>query len=248
MEVKLGAKPTPRHILAKVPFIHEFLDPLRPPLSPDQCRYSKGMHGPWGDLGNIDYGCCIFSGYGHYKQCATSNVAGKPASVTTDQVLDWYSGATGFRKDDPSTDQGSDPITALNYFRRIGEIEFYGRVDLAEPSHVALACYLWGGLYTVLGLPIAWQRKSVWRKGPNTLGDWEPWSWGGHCVFQSDFTPAMDLGGVTWGDSVVTEYAAVPIYMPEAYVIGSKHWEANDGKTIQGFDLQGLKDRLALVA
>lgn len=245
--MKLGAKPTPASTLAKVPYIHNYFEPTAAPLIPDQTRYSAGMHGEWGDLGNIDYGCCIFAGWGHYKQSVSSNAKGRPVTVTTDQVLDWYSACTGFNKNDPSTDNGAYAVEALNFFLRIGEIEAYGRVDVTSPDHKARALNIFGGLYTVLAMPKAWQGKSVWSGGPNQSGIWAPWSWGGHCVFTPDNNSSMTLTGVSWGDLYdITEDAAP--YMPEAYVIVTKEWLETDGDTIQGFKLDELKQQLALVA
>lgn len=246
--MRLGAKRTPEHILAKVPYIHAFLDTAASPLVPDQTLYSKGMHGPWGDLGNINYGNCIFAGYGHFKQSASSNSKGTPAIVTTEQALGWYTDVTGFDPNDPSTDNGAYAVEALDYFVRIGEIAAYGRVDVTKPDHMALASNVFGGLYTILWMPKAWQGKTVWSRGPNTSGIWAPGSWGGHCVFTPDYNSSMTLTGISWGDPVQITEDAEPDYMPECYAIVSNDLIEEDGDSIQGFRLDELKRQLLLVA
>lgn len=245
--MKLGANPTPPHILAKVPFLHDYLGASAVPLIPDQTKYSVGMNGPWGDLGNIDYGCCIFAGYGHYKQCTTSNVTGTPVVVTTDQVLGWYGDVTGFRKDDPSTDNGANPVEALDYFVRIGEIDSYARVNTYDPAHLARGINVFGGLYSVLYMPQAWQGSLVWGGGPNMSGAWAPNSWGGHCTFMPDNDSSMNLTAVSWGDLYTVTPDGTDGYMPEAYVIISNHWVNTVGQTIQGFKLDELRKALKFV-
>jgi hypothetical protein len=246
--MKLGANPTPPHVLAKVPFLHDYLEPVALPLVPDQTKYSAGMHGAWGDLGNIKYGCCIFAGYGHYKQCTSSNATGTPEVVTTDQVLGWYSDVTGFNKDDPSTDNGANAVEALDYLVRIREIAAYARVNLFDSASVARGHNLFGGLYTILYMPLAWQRTTTWGVGPNQSGIWAPNSWGGHCVYSPDYDSSMNLTGVSWGDPdyIITPEGA-DVYMPEAFVIVSHHWVNTMGQTIQGFKLDELQKALALV-
>jgi hypothetical protein len=245
--MKLGANPTPDHILAKVPYITSFLDVSAQPLVPDQTQYTTGMHGEWGDLGNIDYGCCIFAGYGHYKQCSSSNAVGKPEVVTTDQVLGWYSDVTGFRKDDPTTDNGAYAVEALDYFVRIGEIAAYARIDLNDPAHVARGLFLFGGIYCILRMPKAWQGKKTWDAGPNLSGVWAPNSWGGHCVYAPNNDSSLNLTAVSWGELYEVTAEGSDSYMPEAYVIVSNHWMNTRGQSIQGFKLDELRNALALV-
>ena len=247
-EMKFGAIPTPVHILAKVPYIHSYMDEVLAPLIPDQTVYSAAVKGQWGDLGNIEYSDCIFAGFGHYKQCTSVNASGVQAVVTTDQVLGWYSDVKGFVKGDPSTDNGAYPIEALNYFVDCKEIAAYARVNLADPACVARAVNLFGGMYTVVTMPTAWKKSVVWGAGPNLSGVWAPGSWGNHCLYTPDYNSSMTLNSVSWGTMYPITEDGYEAYMPEAYVLLSDYWVNTVGKTIQGFDLSGLTDALKLVA
>lgn len=246
--MKLGAIPTPLEMLARVPFVHDYLDLQKVPLVPPQSRYSIGMHGAWGDLGNIDYSDCIFAGLGHALQSMSSNAMGTPISVTTDDVLGWYGEATGFRKDDPFTDLGATSVTGLNYALQKDMIDAYGRVDITRPDHMARASNIFGGLYTILWMPLSWKGKTTWDAGPNFDGSNRPNSWGPHCVFMPDYNSSMTLTGISWGDPYQVTAAACTGYMSEAFVLVTKYQQGPNGKTIQGFKLDELRDQLALVA
>jgi hypothetical protein len=245
--MKLGAKLTPPHILARVPYLHAHLDEAAVPLMPDRTFYSSGMSGQWGDLGNIQYGNCIYAGFGHYMQCASSNAVGTPVEVTTEQVLGWYTDVEGFDRNDPSTDTGSTAVSALNYFMRKKMIAGYARIDLTDPVRIARGLNLFGGLYTIVVMPEAWQGSSIWGSGPDYQGAWEPNSWGSHCVFTPDNDPSMNLTAISWGTPYIVTPGGCDNYMVEGYVIISNYWVNRAGRTLQGFDLAGLQRALTLV-
>lgn len=245
--MKLGRIPTPAHRYAAVPSILDFVNEsaaAAPVLVGDACDYSKRMPSPGGALGNDRFGCCGFAGFGHYKQSVCSNL-GIPCDVTEKLVLGWYSECTGFDQSRPSTDNGVVLLGALQYFKDQGLILGYGRVDGNNPAHVTRAMQLFGGLYTGWDLPIAWQSSARWSKGPNLRGDWEPNSWGGHCVSVHRHDSATNLLIDTWGDWKDTDSDARPDYCPEVYALILPEWVAH--RSIQGFDLAKLQSQLTLV-
>ena len=246
--MKLGAIATPSEVLARVPFVHDYLDLQQVPLVPPQSRYSIGMHEEWGDLGNIEHADCIFAGLAHALQSMSANATGTPISITTDEVLGWYGEATGFRKDDSFTDLGATAVTGLNFGLQKGLIEAYGRVDTTRPDHMARASNIFGGLYTILYMPLSWKGKSTWDAGANLNDDNRPNSWGPHCVFAPDYNSSMTLTGISWGDPCQITSAATSWYMSEAFVIVTKSQLKANGVTIQGFRLDDLKQQLSLVA
>jgi hypothetical protein len=242
--MKLGCNLTPKTRLARVP---QLLDYLELPLIADSCDYAQRMVEPWGMLGNDKYGCCVFSAFAHDIQAKSVNAQGAARKVTTEQVLGWYSAVTGFDPSDPSTDNGTVPLDALQHLYRKGEIVAYGRVDIENDAHVAAAIELFGSLYSAWDLPLAWQGAGIWDIGPSTRGDWAPGSWGGHMTNQVSYSPVMNMTTITWGAEVTTTSAARQRYCSEAYVLITPEWFDDKGSTIQGFDLAGLKARLALV-
>lgn len=245
---KLGCIKTPAHRLAKVPFLADHLAISSLPLLADSVDYAQDMTEPWGMLANDQYGDCVFASLAHFKQAASVNATGKARKFTDSEVLRWYSEATGFDPDDPSTDNGANPIEALQYFMRIGEVVAYGRVDPTNDAHVAACIQLFGGLWSAWDLPEAWQNAETWDVGPNLRGQWAVGSWGGHAVNQVGHDAKCNTPTVTWGSVVPTTAAARHVYCSEAYALITQEWLDTRGKTIQGFDLEGLKARLKLVA
>lgn len=246
--MKLGRIPTPVHRLATVPSIADYLDfGANLPLIADSVAYEKRMTQSWGMLGNDKYGDCVFASRAHFAQCASVNVTGKARTFTTAQVLKWYSDCTGFNPNDPTTDNGANPLDALKYFVSIGEIVAFGKVDPTNDAHVAATIELFGGLYSGWDLPLAWQSTTNWDAGPSITGKWQPGSWGGHMVSQTGFDAQCNTPTVTWGSLINVTAAARHVYCSEAYAIVTKEWFDAGGKTIQGLDLEGLKAELANV-
>lgn len=243
---KLGRKPVDPKRYAAVPLIGNYYDQQASlPLIADSCSYRKRMSGPGGVLGNNDFGCCGFASMGHLIQSVCANV-GVSRTVTTDEVLGWYSECTGFDPSNPFTDNGVVMLDALKYFQRKGIILGYGRVDQTNPAHVAAALEIFGGLYAGFGLPLAWQDTDKWTASSTKNGKWEPWSWGGHAVSLHTFDQSTSTDLVTWGDWVTATKSGRETYCDELYAVILPEW-VNNGKTIQGLDLAGLRARLSLV-
>lgn len=245
---KLGRVATPQHRLATVPNLFDYLAPQSSTLVADSTNYAARMVEPWGMMGNDEFGCCVFAARAHHAQCASVNATGKARVITTDQVLDWYAQQTGFDANDPSTDNGAIPLDALKWFVRTGELVAYAQVDPTNDANVAAAIELFGGLYSGWDLPLAWQGSSTWDVGPNTTGKWRPGSWGGHMTSQTGYDAKGNTPTVTWGELIDVTAAARHVYCSEAYCLITAEWLDARGKTIQGFDLDGLMTRLSEVA
>jgi hypothetical protein len=256
-ERKLGCKLTPEHRLRTVPFIHDHLKGgMIRPLIADELDFQQRMTKPWGMLKNNTIGCCFFSAYGHYAQCASANYSGIIRNVTDDMVVNWYK-STGY---DPSqtdasgnnpTDQGTNPLDGLKYLMSIGEIIAFGQIDPKNDVHVATGIELFGGGLSGINLPVAWQDDTIpWDVSPDGIvtGDWAPGSWGGHATNPLGFNGQCDTPIVTWG--MVKNYTAAArrVYEAERYAIITRDWIATNRRSLNNIDLQGLIDRLALVA
>jgi hypothetical protein len=246
MSQRLGRVATPQHRLATVPMLSDHIS-LATTLVADSCDYAQRMTEPWGMLGNDRFGCCVFAAMAHLKQQQSANSVGDARDFTDAKVLSWYALQTGFDPMDPSTDNGAIPLDALKWFVEIGEVIAFARVDPRNDAHVAAAIELFGGLYSGWDLPRAWQGASEWNAGPNQLGDWLPGSWGGHMVSQTGYDIAGNTPTVTWGQEIGVTWSARWVYCSEAYAVITREWIDARGKSIQGFDLEGLKARLAEV-
>jgi hypothetical protein len=239
---KLGVKRTPAHVLAKVPHVLDYVDLAATlPLVADTCSYTKRLpSGLWGMLGNDQYGDCVLVAIANGKNTQAAN-AGKPTtSYTTDQVLGWYSAVTGFKKSDPSTDNGTDPVEALDWAVKQGLVAAHGQVNLQDDSHVAAALYLFGGIQIALDFPEAWQSTSNWDVTSSAIV-------GGHMTVLSGYDATVNHDVETWAEIVRLTNRARKKYGQAGYVIITNEWLAANGKTIQGLDIAGLKAASALV-
>jgi hypothetical protein len=111
-------------------------------------------------MGNDQYGDCVFASANHVQGVVTGN-AGALVQATLAQILGQYSAVTGFNPNDPSTDQGTDEVTALNWFCANGfanGVKPLGwvYVDAANAEEVKQAIYLFEHMIFCAGLPDAW--------------------------------------------------------------------------------------------
>src|SRR6185437_11144645 len=124
----------------------------------------------------------------------------------------------------------------------------------------ALPIYLFGGVYTGLAMPQAWQGAMtwdapssnvfvrMWREMVSASSAWDPGSWGGHAVpllrYDADgYTP------ITWGSSSyrITN-TGLSTYCDELYAIVTTDFISKAGVDPQGFNLAQLTADLQQVS
>lgn len=214
----------------------------------------------WTMLANDTLGDCTCAAFLHMVQvwCAAVGVAFNP----TDAMAIWmYSQACGYVPGNPATDQGGDEVSVLKFCQSTGvaghKIEGFAAVNPQNLDEVKQAIYLFGGVYSGLSMPLAWQGQTTWdapsafKKLLRLVGvgaDWTPGSWGGHATPW----PAYDANGnctvITWGSA---DYRITPrgmaTYCDELYALVSSDFLNVHGVNPDGFnkaqllaDLQGL--------
>lgn len=209
-------------------------------------------------LGNDDFGCCTCAAMGHRVIASEYNTGQKERWVNRTQVLNAYSAVTGFKQDDPSTDNGAYCLDVLNYMRRTGlgrevdgtrhMIYAYASVDWRDHTEAKVASYVFGGLYTGVALPLsaADQINTGQRWDVVSSGRAEWGSWGGHAMHTVGYD---DLGPifVTWGQLQRSTWAWWDKYVDEAYAVLHEDWiRVNTGKTTNAkLDLSQLNEQLA---
>lgn len=190
---------------------------------------------------------CTCAAMGH-GLLARSAREGHPVRATDAEVLELYSRVNGGR------DEGAYMLDVLNEARRLGlggrTIGAFVRVDLSDWAEVKLACWLFGGVYLGLALPVAAQRQARWRTPTVTeqragAPGFEPGSWGGHAVevlWMSDASAAC----VTWARRQPMTRGFVQRYGDEAWAVLSPEWlDPRTGRSPQGFDVEQLRADLA---
>lgn len=175
-------------------------------------------------LKNDQLGCCVISEDGHYIGALTFN-ANTGFTYSDDQIVADYSAIAGYVPGNANTDQGTDPIAALNYRVKVGYADGskdigYLMVDATNPEEVRTALDLFGNLKLWLALPDSYVNPFpsghgfVWDVGT-------PDPQNGHCIggYGYDVTslPAFNVTGVTaqgvvidsWGDVGILTWAAL---------------------------------------
>jgi hypothetical protein len=217
----------------------------RPPRAVDN---SHGITS-WGMMANDTLGDCTCAAVGHLVQDWTAN-ASSEVTIPDPDIVSLYEAVSGYKPGDPSTDNGAECLTVLNYWRNKGvpgegdKIAAYVALTPGDYTHVEDALYLFGGVYIGLQLPLSAQNQAVWAQssGPDAAAG----SWGGHCVAVVGY----DGGGltcVTWGALQRMTWGFWHTYCDEAYGVLSADWIEKSGDAPVGFDLAQLQADLTAV-
>ena len=174
--------------------------------------------------------------------------AGQPFVPTDAEALGAYSAITGYNPDDPSTDQGTDMLTACNYWRSTGmaghEVTAYLSVSAQNRTEVSESVAFYGGLYLGVALPMSVQNQinAVWTvlTGPDAAAG----SWGGHCVNVTGYDENL-LWFVSWGALHAMDWNFLMTYADESYVLLSRDWSTASGVSPSGLAWGQLQADLA---
>ena len=169
--------------------------------------YLSGLPKDLGVMGNADYGDCYWAAIGHGDQIRTKFTTGTMVTQPADTILKWYSDGTGFNKNDPSTDQGSDPLSCFNYIEENGLLRADGstlkllgvfEIDPRNTGDIMEAMDAGLGVMTGFSVPQSLEDdmdKSVWQYVPSNSS-----IVGGHEVLVAkQLSPTANRGLISWG-------------------------------------------------
>ncbi len=234
---KLGAKASRPEQRCKALQLADYIDPAQlPPLVPATNFRAKYLH-PQMYL-NDHEGDCTCASKAHIKVSWAAN-SGRTYHVTDKDVHDAYYRING------GADNGATLIDALDDDRKNGlagdKLTAYAALNTKNFDHWRYGTQIFGGVYAGVQLPQAWQGMSVWDVQPGTKlsGQYEPGSWGGHCVPALDFD-AQGVWVATWGSFVHVSWRAIKYYFFESYVLLDNLWFIGD-KSVSGFDAAMLE-------
>jgi hypothetical protein len=179
---------------------------------------------------NDQLGDCVIAGLMHLQGVWTANATpGSPFIATDDQVIAAYTAIGGYIPGDPSSDNGCNEQTALNYAQQTGvgdgtKLAGYTAIDATNQTEVQQAISLFeGGVMFGIALPDAWVNPFpsaagfVW----DVVGDPDPNN--GHCVVGVGYT-ATGVIISTWGLLGTITWAAMAKYAVQA--AGGELWAA----------------------
>jgi hypothetical protein len=225
------------------------------PIPPAEISYVVKVPS-WPLLLNDQLGDCVIAAMGHMVQQWTYfSSDGAAMRIMTDaEALEAYEAIAGYNPDDPNTDQGTDMLTALNYWRNTGitvagekdQIAGYVAVNPQDLLEVRQAIWMFGNLFIGLQMPQTAESENAWTVADGGIytAQGAPGSWGGHCVSMMAESPET-LTCVTWGERLKLSHNFMADYADEAYAVLSNDWITSQGDTIAGFDLAALRRDIA---
>lgn len=171
-------------------------------------------------LGNDETGDCVEAAANHICGVETGN-AGDPSPVTDAWALEDYSAITGYVQGDPSTDNGTDPLSAMQYYRTTGfrdgrTLAGWVEVDPTKVANVQGAFYLCENLFIAMNLPSAWVAM-IPTMAPGFTWDvaGAPVANNGHMVMAVGYTTS-GLIICSWGMLGLLTWAAIAKYAAPA--------------------------------
>ena len=250
--VKLGKKA--KRLDHRTFKLSRYMKPAAIPEPPAEVSYCVKVPS-WPMLLNDRLGDCVIAAMGHMVQQWTFfSSGGATEAVMTDvEALTAYEAIGGYVPGDPSTDQGADMLTALNYWRNTGiqvagqnhKIAGYVEVDPTNLLEVRQAIWLFGNLFTGVALPVSAQGQDDWTVpdggiyGPAGA----PGSWGGHCIPSMAESPET-LTCITWAERLKMSHNFFADYCDEAYAVLSPDWFGG-ATSPSNFNIHQLREDLA---
>ncbi len=223
------------------------------PKHPRQFGHEKiGM--PWGMLGNDIAGDCVFASAAHQTMLWCALPGGATATdFTEDGVLSDYSAVTGYNRNNPDSDQGTNVRDALYYRQRTGVVDAKGvrhkiggylALEPGNIEHLHDALWLFGAVEIGINFPDSamdqFEAHKSWSVVSGARVD------GGHDI--PLVAMRSSLVCVTWGREQHITERFYKKYCDEAYAIISPDMFNEQGKSPEGFDMKALQDYLVAVA
>jgi hypothetical protein len=159
---------------------------------------------------------------------------------------------TGFRKDDPDSDQGTVLLDLLKYWKSTGipmtdkngnevihKIRGWASLDLSSVAQMRYANFLFGGTYLGISCPqSAEEDTSNWVYVPKSP------TVGGHCIMGAGQGSAGGHIG-SWGLWIPHTWEFMLHQLEEGYVVVTDHWLNRQGVSPSGLNLDGLLAAMA---
>jgi hypothetical protein len=248
--VKLGKKKA--RIDKRTLKLTRYLRPRVLPTPPAEISYVVKVPS-WPMLLNDTLGDCVIAAMGHMVQQWTyfASLGAGMQTMTDAEALAAYEAIGGYVPTDPSTDQGADMLTALNYWRNTGimiagqlhKIAGYVAVDPTSLAQVREAIWLFGNLFTGVQLPVSAQGQDDWIVPAGGIygSQGQPGGWGGHCIPTMAESPET-LSCITWAERLKMSHNFLLDYCDECYAVLSPDWFT---AAPAGFDAAQLQADLA---
>lgn len=220
--------------------------------------YHWGAQVPhWPMYLNNTLGCCVESAIFHHEGIWTFKTTGKELIVPDSEVISAYSKAGGYVTGDPSSDNGTDMLTAIKLWKSKGFVSgdkllAYTALEPGNSTHIMASTFLFGGVFAGVQLPITAQAQSkpngLWSLVPGYQNnpDARPGSWGGHAPCLCGYTQ-QNVCFITWGFVQYATWGWVNYYADQLFSPLSTQWLNTKNVAPNQFDLAQLQNDLTLI-
>ena len=186
------------------------------PAPPASCDYSAAAAKVLAQMyGNDQLGDCVIAGGYHIVGVETGN-AGSAFTATEKQIETDYGAIGGYVPGDPSTDQGCDEVTAMNYWQNHGFCDGtkslgWLALDPTNKTEIMQAIYLFENCMFGVELPDKWVNPFPSASGFtwDVAGNPDPEN--GHCFIGCGYN-SSGVKIATWGMLGTDTWAAVQKY------------------------------------
>jgi len=196
----------------------------------------------WSMLGNDAVGNCVIAKTLHQIMGWFADAhAGSPVTFTAQQAIDLYSAVTGYNPNDPTTDQGTDPLAMLQYWQTTGvyghKIEGGVSLDISNLDALKAAVYIFGSIEFDINVPAYVMNVPAGGSWSNTGGDQS--ILGGHSIAAVGYG-RQGFRIVSWGTTYTADFNFWSQFLIGATAAVSEDWIKKSGRSPSGVDMNGL--------
>jgi hypothetical protein len=215
-----------------------------PPVPAEVSWFTKVPASAWRMYYNDTLGTCGPAMVGH-SIVQASFYAGKEIIPTDAQIMQVYKDVGGYVPGDPSTDNGVDLLTLMNYMRQVGvagnKWDAFMSVNWKDLDEVREAIQIFGRVLVGTALPATAQGQANWTValGGTATANGAPGSWGGHATPYFAMSPES-INVNTWATNIKESHNFELDYVDEMYVAVDPLWIGANGVSPSDFNMAQL--------
>lgn len=243
------------HVGGKKPARHDprsvrLEDHFTAATAPASLMLQNTTSGFYGMLGNDNYGDCVEAAAEHTIQTQAWNETGVNLNPSQTDALNAYSEQTGFSIGNSNSDQGTDMLSSMNWWKTTGypigstrhKLAGYATITAATPVAVLKqAIYDFGNISIGIVPPNAFMDQ--FNAGQPWTVDGAQNQNNGHCVPAVGYDDTY-LYVLTWGAVQKATWGFYAAYCDEAYVPLLPEWDSK-GNSPEGFSAASLNAAIA---
>lgn len=221
-----------------------FLTPVRVPSNYDFDKRRRPF--PLKMWKNDELGDCVIVGRANQQLRLERVEQRRTISMRDVDVVNEYFRESG------GQDSGLVMLYSMRSWRNEGwtvngrqyQIAAYGEIEPQDLDQLRAAIYILHGVQYGFSLPIAAQRmtdQGVWDYNGETGSEWQPGSWGGHCVYGKAYRTNEEFPILTWGREVIVTGNFIRKYCDEAWAVVDS---LDPWRHSNSLDVEALKTQL----